>query len=62
VKNNIALKVAGIIFLLMSIMHLLRLLLKIEVTMAGFTVPLWFSVFGFLIALLLSLWMFKSLK
>jgi hypothetical protein len=54
-----ALKVAGIIFLLVSIMHLLRFILKIEVIIAGFMVPLWFSIFGFIFALLLSLWMFK---
>ena len=61
-KNNIALKVAGIIFLSVSIMHFFRLLFKTEVIIAGFIVPLWLSIFGFVIALLLSLWMFKSHK
>lgn len=61
-NKNIALKVAGIIFFLVSIMHLLRFLFKVEVVIAGFTVPLFCSLFGFTFALLLSLWMFKSLK
>jgi hypothetical protein len=57
-----ALKVAGVIFLLVSVMHLLRVILKFEVIMAGFTLPIWFSIFGFIFSLLLSLWMFKSIK
>ena len=61
-KNAIALRVAGAIFLLVSIMHLLRFILKINVTITDFTVPLWVSIFGFIIALMLSLWMFKSPK
>jgi hypothetical protein len=57
-----ALKVAGVIFLLVSIMHLLRVILRSEVMVAGFILPTWFSMLGFIFALLLSLWMFKSLK
>ncbi len=60
--KDAALKVAGVIFLLVSIMHLLRIILKFEVIIAGFVLPMWFSMFGFIIPLLLSLWMFQSLK
>ncbi len=59
---NMALKVAGVIFLLVSIMHLLRLIFRVSLVVAGFTVPLWFSVLGVIFPLLLSLWMFKSVK
>ena len=59
-KDN-ALKVAGVIFLLVSIVHLLRVILRTQVTIAGFVLPIGASVFGFIISLLLSLWMFKSL-
>jgi len=60
--KDTALKVAGVIFLLVSIMHLLRVMLKFEVIIAGFTAPIWFSIFGFIFSLLLALWMFKSIK
>ncbi len=60
--KDTALKVAGIIFLLVAIMHLLRVILNTEIIIAGFIVPVWASIFGFIIPLLLALWMFKSLK
>jgi len=60
--KNTALKVSGVIFLLVSIMHLLRVILKSEVIIAGVILPIWSSIVGFIFALLLSLWMFKSLK
>ena len=61
-KSNSALKVAGIIFLFVAIMHFFRFILRVEVTVAGFTVPVGLSLFGFAVASLFSLWMFKSLK
>lgn len=60
--KDTALKVAGVIFLLVSIMHLLRVILKPEAMVAGFILPIWFSILGFIFTLLLSLWMFKSIK
>jgi hypothetical protein len=60
--KDTALKVAGIIFFIVSVMHLLRLILKTEVIIAGSVVPVWASVFGFIIPLWLALWMFKSVK
>jgi hypothetical protein len=60
--KDTALKVAGVIFFLVSIIHLLRGILKVEVIIGGFVLPIWVSLFGFIISLLLSLWMFKSLK
>ena len=61
-KNNLALKTAGAIFLLVSVMHLLRVLLKFELIVAGYSVPVWLNLVGFVLSLLLSLWMFKSAK
>ncbi len=60
--KDTALKVAGIIFFLVAIVHLLRVILKFEVIIAGYVLPIWFSILGFIFPLLLSLWMFKSLK
>jgi len=58
--KNTALKVAGIIFLLISLMHLLRLAFREQAIKAGFTEPAWFSILCFIFPLLLSLWMFKT--
>jgi len=61
-NNNLALKAAGAIFLLVSVMHLMRVILKFELIVAGYSVPVWFNLVGFVLSLLLSLWMFKSAK
>ena len=60
--KDTALKVAGIIFFVVAIMHLLRVALQVEVTIAGYVLPMWVSILGFVVPLLLAVWMFKSLK
>jgi len=55
-----ALKVAGIIFLLVSMLHLLRFIFKVRVTIGKFTVPIWFSVAAFIVTFLLSYWIFQN--
>lgn len=49
---------AGVIFLLVSLLHLLRLIFKIKVMVGNFMVPLWFSAVGFIAPLLLAFWVF----
>ena len=61
-KNTLALKVSGLVFLFVAIMHLLRVVLKVELVVAGVPVPLWASLGGFIVSFTLSLWMFKSVK
>ena len=53
-----ALITAGIVFGLVAVVHLLRLVYKFEVVIAGKSIPLWANVVGFLIAGSLSIWMF----
>lgn len=60
--KDTALKVAGVIFFVVAIIHLLRVILKTEVIIAGYVLPIWVSIGGFIAPLLLALWMFKSLK
>lgn len=55
---NLALLVAGIIFTFIGCMHFLRFFLKIEVIIAGKTIPYWISIIVFFISLLLSYWMY----
>jgi hypothetical protein len=56
-----AILVAGIIFLLVSVMHLWRIVFKVEVKVKDSVVPLWLSVFGFFFALGLAVWMLRLL-
>ncbi|MCX5713381.1 MAG: hypothetical protein NT033_00900 [Candidatus Omnitrophica bacterium] len=60
--KNVALKVSAIIFLLVSLAHLLRLALKINIMVGQSSVPMWLSIFGFLGPLFLALWIFGLLK
>ena len=57
-----ALLTAGIIFLIVSILHLLRALSRIEVKIGNYIMPIWLSALGFVFPLLLSLWMFNFVK
>jgi len=56
--KNVALIVAGVIFVLVAMLHLVRLITKFEVTVAKKVLPLWVNVIGLLVAGLLALWMF----
>jgi hypothetical protein len=58
--KDTALKVAGSIFFVVSIVHLLRIFLNFDIIIAGYALPTWFSILGFIFPLLLSLWMFKT--
>ena len=60
--KDTALKVSGVIFFLVAIIHLLRIILKVEVTVGGMAVPMGASVVGFIVPLLLALWMFKQVS
>lgn len=60
--KDTALKVCVVIFLAVSLMHLLRVVFKVNVLIGNFAVPLWFSVIGFIGPFLLALWIFSLLK
>ncbi len=55
----VGLRVAGLVFGIVGVGHLLRLLMGLEITAAGHPVPMWLSVLGLLFAGGMSLWMFK---
>jgi Raf kinase inhibitor-like YbhB/YbcL family protein len=55
-----ALITAGIIFGFISFMHLLRLIYQTRITIAEKTIPVWVSGIGFILPLLLSIWMFTA--
>jgi hypothetical protein len=55
----LGLRVASVIFGLMSIAQLVRLLIRPEVLVAGHLMPLWSSALAFVFLGGLSLWMWK---
>jgi len=58
-SQTTGLRVAGIVFGLMAIAQLVRLVIRPEVLVAGYSMPLWPSVVAFVILAGLSLWMWK---
>ena len=60
--KNIALIIAGVFFVLVALLHLVRLITKFEVTVSKRVVPLWVNVIGLLVAGLLALWMFTAAR
>jgi hypothetical protein len=52
--------VAGCLFALVAIAHLLRLIYKTEVMIGSVSLPMWVSVWGVIIPALLAAWMFMS--
>jgi hypothetical protein len=55
----LGLRIASVIFGLISIAHLIRLIIRPEVRVGGYLVPLWPSVPAFLILGGLSLWLWR---
>ncbi|HTM64318.1 MAG TPA: hypothetical protein VL360_07430 [Gammaproteobacteria bacterium] len=57
-NQGTALFVAGIVFAIVAIIHLLRLVTKFDIIIAGKHIPLWVNVVGLIVAGGLSWWMF----
>lgn len=59
--QSCALFTAGIVFAIVAIIHILRLVYKFEVKIAGKIIPLWANWIGLVIAGALSVWMFTAM-
>lgn len=57
--QTLGLRVASIVFGLMSVGQLARLIINPEVVVAGFRMPLWPSALAFAFLAGLSLWLWK---
>lgn len=57
--QTLGLRVASIMFGLMSLAQLTRLIFNPEILIIGYRLPLWPSVLAFVILAALSIWMFK---
>ncbi len=58
-SSVLGLRVASVVFGLMSLVQLSRLLLRFQVLIAGHEMPLWPSVIAMVVLGGLSLWMWK---
>jgi len=57
-----AMTLAGILFLLIALVHIGHILYDVEFKIAGYAVPLWLNVTGSIFFLLLALLMFWSVQ
>jgi hypothetical protein len=60
--KNIALKVAGVLFLLVAVLHAVRLFFRTTVLVGGTEISLTVSVIGSLVLFFLAVWMFLAAK
>lgn len=60
--HRLPLRIAGIIFLLVAVMYFIRVILRAEIVVAGYIISPWVSLPGFVVAGLLSVWMFRSAR
>lgn len=58
--KRLPLVVAGIIFSIVGLMHLLRVLYDWQVMIAGYIIPMSVSIVALIIAITLALWMFTA--
>ena len=57
-----ALLTAAAVFDLVAMLHLARLIFKVNVVLGTYSVPLWVSVLGFIIPQILAIWMFRAAR
>lgn len=57
-----ALIVASVLFLIVAIMHLLRIIYRFEIKIAKKVVPVWVNGIAFIVTLTLSIWLFLASK
>ncbi len=60
--KDTVLKICGVVFLLVSLMHFFRLINRIPVSFGSFSIPVWWSFWGFTASLILAILIMKALK
>lgn len=61
-NKNTALMIAGIVFGVVALVHLLRLAYMVEIVIGGYVVPMWASALGFVVATVFSIIMLMARK
>jgi len=59
-SKNVSLVIAGIVFVIVAVFHLIRLIVKSRVTVGQWEVPMYFSIIGLILTGVLSILMFIS--
>ncbi|HAJ26387.1 MAG TPA: hypothetical protein DCG53_03940 [Syntrophus sp. (in: bacteria)] len=49
-----------LLLIVISVAQLLRLILQVEIIAAGFYVPVWLSIFGFIVPAILALMLWRE--
>jgi hypothetical protein len=52
--------VAAMLFWLIALAQLLRVLLRVEVTAGGVTIPYWISILAFVVLAALGIWLWRE--
>ena len=60
--KDCALRVAGAIFLVISLLQLSRVFLRFRISLENTEIPIFVSAIAFVVALVLALWMFRSAR
>jgi hypothetical protein len=58
--RNWGITIAGILFILMALLHLARLFCPFPVVIGTYSVPEWFSYIGFVFFGMLAAWQFRA--
>ncbi|MCX5711713.1 MAG: hypothetical protein NTY47_01400 [Candidatus Omnitrophica bacterium] len=61
-QKKIALRISGVIFGLVALLHLARLIFRVEIIAGGVSIPMWLSAVGFVVAGGLTVWMLNISK
>ena len=58
-SKTLALRIAGTIFGIIALIHLLRLITGVSIIIAGSPLPLWMNVAGFIATCFLCIWLWS---
>jgi len=56
------LTIVSILLMVVSAAHLVRLIFQLDIIMGGFIIPIWVSIFGFIITLVLAMLLWRENK
>ncbi|MEI6681330.1 MAG: hypothetical protein WCO44_01810 [Bacteroidota bacterium] len=58
-STKLALRFSGTIFGFVALLHLARLITGVPILIAGFSLPVWMNIVGFLATCILSIWLWS---
>lgn len=59
-NKNTAVILAGVIFSLVFLLHLMRIIYDINIIIGSMVIPMWASWLGVVIFFILAIWMFRA--